>query len=407
MFAYRTLLFSAISLVFATLYIVCPPALAIKAYASESLSMTLTPPLYQVSLARGGVWSSTLRFSNDNDYPLTVEVYVQNFRATDKGGVELVPATASASSTPYELALWIAHPTKPIIIPPHATENIPFTITVPENAEPGGHYAAMLVGTPKETEGDAQDLSVSSLLSSLFLVRVAGEVFEKGSIRDFSSEKWLVGGQEALMHLQFENTGNVHIEPEGEIVITNMLGRERGRMSLNESNAFGPILPASTKVFSFLWKGESNFFDIGLYRARASLNYGENKEKTAYHSAYFFVFPRVPTLFLIGFLSALTLFVRRYVRRYVASAVRIESKKHEGVKGQVGGREKQKVTIAMLREPIRGHGRRKARQSFFAFLTVLLLCIGLMGVYIYQIIEEERAFQVSVQKSSTNTLYIE
>jgi hypothetical protein len=385
------------------IFIVFAPHFAFSAEIPlvQALSMTLTPPLYQISLAPGATWSSNLQFRNGNSYPLTVHLSVENFRAGRDSGIELFPKT-NASSSPYELALWVTQPKTVLVVQPGVTENIPFHISIPKDAEPGGHYAAMVVSTAP----DASDsmLSVSSGVSSLLLVRVAGDVLEEGSILDFSSEHFVAQSQEATFHLRFENTGNVHIEPSGDIDIENMFGKTRGRVTMNSSHAFGNILPHSTKVFSFEWKGEKNFFDIGLYHARARLVYGENKEKTAYYSTYFLVFPWLPVVSISAFLFVFLRFVRRSVRRYVASAVRIEQKKHGNISAvaQKGSIQvaNPKMTFAILRQPISGPTRAKNRQAFFLFLLIALLGMMLIADYFYQVFQTERQYQVTMSKDS-------
>jgi hypothetical protein len=236
-----------------------PPAYAAEIPQNEGagitqgrLSLSLTPPLYQLSLAPGATWSSTLQFVNHNPYDLSVFAYTQNFRATEESGVLFLPSATVPGVNAYELASWITPAGGVRTVRRGATINIPFTIKIPKNAEPGGHYAAIVVGTAPQ-QGGGGELSVGAQLSSLLLVRVIGDVLEKGIIEDFTPARPLVQTQEALLTLQFKNTGNVHVVPGGTIVITNMFGRERGRITLDEHNPFGAVLPNSSKKFSFHW----------------------------------------------------------------------------------------------------------------------------------------------------------
>ncbi len=377
------------------------PSTVFGAEEASPMTMTLTPPYFSMALGAGTEWSSLLKFSNGGLYPLTVRADVQNFRTNGGSGIEFFAPSNEIATLPYELAAWVTIPTGGIRVAAGETVQIPFTIRVPKDAEPGGHYAGIMVGS--ETGGAVQGgVGVSSALSSLLLVRVAGEAVESGFIRDFSTENFVVQSQDASFQLEFKNTGNVHIEPRGEVEITNMFGKIRGHITLQSGSSFGHILPFSTKSFMFTWKGETNYLDIGLYRARATLYYGEQGEKVAYHNTYFLVFPWLPALAMLSSLALFSWFVRRGVRRYVESAVSIEQK-NSGNKNSPNGARPEvppKVTLAMLRNPISGRNRSKSRQSFFAFLTILLLGMSLIGYYFYQVFQVERQFQVTVQKNS-------
>jgi hypothetical protein len=291
------------------------------------LSMTLTPPLYQLSLLPGATWSSTLKFTNNNPYDLVVYAFTQNFLATEESGVSLLPSGTVPGANAYELASWIAPQGGALTVKRGATITIPFTITIPQNAEPGGHYAAIIVGTTPPRGGDSE-VSVGAQLSSLLLVRVIGDVLERGTIEDFSAEHTLVQTQEGKLTLLFKNTGNVHVAPKGAIVITNMFGRERGRITIEGQNPFGNILPNSSRKFVFDWKGEQNFFDIGLYAARVSLMFGDSGTKHVYYTTHFWVLPWIPFTLLLAALALFFWFTRHFVRRSVEKALRFSVHKY-------------------------------------------------------------------------------
>jgi hypothetical protein len=78
------------------------------------------------------------------------------------------------------------------MIPAFGSKDIPFLVRVPEDAEPGGHYAAILLGNqpPKENSEMVRVLRVSSLdRLACFFSRVQGDIQERGWIREFSSSK--------------------------------------------------------------------------------------------------------------------------------------------------------------------------------------------------------------------------
>jgi len=422
LFALPILFFLASSLFFtSSLYAAetTPPLVA--GVTQGRLSMTLTPPLFQLSLLPGATWSSTLRFTNNNPYDLVITAFTQNFRATEDAGVSFSPSGTVPGANAYELATWITPQGGAITVKQGATINIPFTIAIPKNAEPGGHYAAIVVGTTPTHGGDGE-VSVGAQLSSLVLVRVIGDVLERGMIEDFASAHAIVQTQAAAFTLQFQNTGNVHVAPQGDIRITNMFGRERGRIAIDGSNPFGNVLPNSSRKFVFDWKGERNFFDIGRYTARVSLTFGDNETKHVYYTAHFFVLPWIPFCVILGSFIFFAWFVRVIGRRYVAQAILLEEERLGSARtGAV------RLTLSVLRRPLvggvldltapasvahprGGNGTHKWRSPLyrhfqdqhliFASLFVFLISFLLMLFYFYQVFQSERSYQMTVQQGS-------
>ncbi|MBI2120473.1 MAG: hypothetical protein HYT94_02505 [Parcubacteria group bacterium] len=293
----------------------------------NSFALTITPPLFQMTASPGQNWSSAIKVVNNNPYDITVYASVMNFQAQDEGGAGKFIPSNSTSDVPggYTLASWFEVSKAPIFIRAEQSVSVPFTLHVPESAEPGGHYGAILIGTEPPPKTGGSSVRVASQIASLFLVRVNGDVIEKGDIRSFSSEQSLYQEPHATFNLRFENKGNVHLLPQGDITIYNMWGKERGRISINQESDFGNVLPQSIRKFTFEWAGEPSFFDLGRYKAVATLAFGEKEKKTVYRAAAFWVIPVVPVLKITAFLIIFAWFVVWSIRRYVKKALALEA----------------------------------------------------------------------------------
>ncbi len=290
----------------------------------DSLSVTVTPPLYQLTIGPGDSWASTLKLINSNSYDVTFYAQVADMQASgEEGRSKFTPVLSSpqgSSSNSYLLAQWIRLSGEPIFIKAGSSVDLPFTITIPESAEPGGHYAAILVGTePDALHATGTMLKVSSLVSSLLFVKIKGNVVESGRIREFLTSRQLYQTPDVDFSLRFENTGNTHIQPQGDIVIYNMWGKERGHVAINQGTDFGNVLPKSIRHFDFSWSGEQDLFDIGLYSAIVGLTYGDEGKQNVSSKTYFWVVPLVPVSIGLGslllFIFCLIWFIRRYIRR--------------------------------------------------------------------------------------------
>ena len=295
-----------------------------KAHAFEKLTLTITPPLFQMAIGPGEVWRSSLKIVNTNPYDLTVYAGTMNFEAGgEEGQGRFVPILESDASS-FSLAKWIEITPDPIFIPQGKSVDIPFTVRIPPEAEAGGHYAAILVGTrPQNENQNGANILVSSQVSSLFLVRINGDVREEGYIQEFKTDRKFYEKPDIDFILRFANTGNVHLKPQGEIAIFNLWGREMGKIMINEKSDFGNVLPRSARKFIFNWQRDFNILEAGRFKAVAVISYGEDARQNVSHVVYFWVLPGKPLLVtLISFLTFVLIIIfliRRYVKRSLAS----------------------------------------------------------------------------------------
>lgn len=289
----------------------------VQAQALDGLSLSVTPTLFEMSAVPSQVWNSNVKVINNNKYPITVYAQVANFAPQgEQGEGKFIPVLTEVTEG-STLAEWIKLSNEPFIIEPEKSTVIPFVVTVPEGASPGGHFAAIMVGTkPPEIDGVIK-VATSQIVTSLFFVRVAGDVIEDGQVREFRVTKSIVDTPKADFEVRFENKGNVHVQPQGEIVITNMWGKERGIIPINLQTHFGNVLPNSIRKFEFSWQGEYSFSDIGRYKADLTLSYGDGEKKFATSRAYFYIIPFKAGLILLSSLVLLVLFVRFAIKSYV------------------------------------------------------------------------------------------
>lgn len=154
---------------------------------------------------------------------------------------------------------------------------LPIEITIPENAQPGGYYASVLISSlPAKETDQASDVTASktkiiSRLGSLFFIRVRGPVNENGQLEDFKIQgprniiyPTAPGGFEIL----FENKGTVHLVPYGLITIRNMLGKTVARLPVDAYFS----LPDSLRYREIVWTDPG--FHLGRYTATLELNRG-------------------------------------------------------------------------------------------------------------------------------------
>jgi hypothetical protein len=150
-------------------------------------------------------------------------------------------------------------------------------------------------------------------------------VVESGRIREFSTSQSLYQTPDVDFTVRFENIGNTHVHPQGEVTIYNMWGKERGQVMINnQDDDFGNVLPQSIRRFQFSWHGEQSLFDIGPYSAVVTLNYGSDGKKSVSATTYFWIVPVVPVATGLGAALFFILLIAWLIRRYIRRALQLE-----------------------------------------------------------------------------------
>lgn len=293
------------------------------ASAQNQLSLSVSPTIFDMTANPGQTWQSTVRIINANPYELTLYVDVANFIPKGETGV---PQFIPLSESPDDKSLAKFVSVQPsIVIPPEKTVEFPFTIALPPDMAPGGHFAALMVSTkPTASTSQASVVQTSQVITSLIFLRVSGDVVETSTIRSFRTTDFLLSKPEATFELRIENKGNVHVQPRGEIAIYNMWGQERGVIDVNQQTLFGNVLPNSVRKYSFTWSGEWSPTDIGRYTAVATLGYGLEKKQFMYADTAFWIIPWKFLLIIFvvvgGFISLMSWAIKLYIRRVLTLA---------------------------------------------------------------------------------------
>jgi len=308
-----------------------------------AFALTISPPFYEIGAVQGQVLKTGLKVFNETDKAGTFYFDTQNFVAK---GEEGEPYFIS-EEIKEDLASWIETPNS-IHLEPGELKQVEFTIRVPENASPGGHYAAIFLSTsPSAIEGGT--VGVAARIGTLVLLKIGGEVVEEGKLVNFE----LINGKSIFEHLpvdfliRIKNTGTVHIKPSGVIEIRNIFGIKTAEVKVNlvktpdgKEKPVGNILPQSVRKFEAKWqikdsvkepktfwqkvRFEKENFALGRYQAKLNLSYGTNNEKKITDVVYFWVFPwhliLVSFIALVLVLFLLAFIIRRYNRWIIEKA---------------------------------------------------------------------------------------
>jgi hypothetical protein len=301
-------------------------------------AMTVSPVRLELSGDPGTTVGGNFKVFNDEKETKTLYTAFENFEASGETG------SPSFKPTQEGLASWISSP-ESFEIPAGESKTVDFAITIPPNAEPGGYFAAIFVGTTPPNS-NPNELAIGSRLGTLVLFKVNGDIVEDGSLLEFASkdkQKWF-NSLPVNFYYRFQNSGADRVFPKSSLTIKNMVGRDRAVVDANPTE--GNVLPGSIRRFEVWWKSETdasvtpksqpddlsfietikyqwNNFAFGRYKANLYIDYG-TKGEVASSSFIVYVFPWqllvVEILVLILGLFLVRLIFKRYNRWIIKRA---------------------------------------------------------------------------------------
>ena len=147
---------------------------------STAHALTLTPIRLELSGDPGQTLSEHITLINERKTTETFYVSYENFEAQGETG-------DPTWYTPQDdLGTWMNSDAS-VTLAPGEQKNVPFTITIPTNAEAGGHFAGIFWGTTPQVQPGGQ-VAIGAKTGVLVLLSVSGAVSEKGGILEFTEQ---------------------------------------------------------------------------------------------------------------------------------------------------------------------------------------------------------------------------
>lgn len=284
-------------------------------FKNDAEGMTLSPPSFEMTLEPGTETAYTIRITNPTKNLVELYPSAGNFSASGEGGEPKyeIGDKAIENDSRYSIASWIGFFDPKVAILPEQVVDFRFRIKVPQNAEPGGHYGVVFLGTkPPADKEQTSQVALSTMVGSLLLVRVPGDVRESLDVDEFSAP-WFFFAPPVDFTFLLRNTGNVHARPMGDVVITDWRGHTRERLEINRMK--GSVLPDSRREFNVSWNPDTSFFwniPIGKFHANLKAVYGE-EHHTLERSIAFWIIPWWIIITLGFFVLFLIIFITFFV----------------------------------------------------------------------------------------------
>jgi len=277
----------------------------------------------------GGERTVTITIASGSSETMEIFWEVQEFVAKGESGEQEYIAPL-----PGGITEWLTIEEEQLLVLPGETKQVTLNINVPENAEPGGHYATVFF-TQKPAGFVGEGVGLVTKIGIPVLVLTYGEVVENLNLKEFkvAEDQKLFSNLPVVFESRVENVGSVHLKPAGSIKISKLFGLVDHDIAANPNGS--NVLPNSTRLIESAWtkldheeprgfwesaKHQWRNLTFGCFKAELVMNYGEDNE-TLTDSTRFYVVPwqLVSSVLavLIGFIILVTLYNRMIIKKAV------------------------------------------------------------------------------------------
>lgn len=279
-----------------------------EAVLAQSQTIAVSPLVFELSGNQGEVFENYLKVYNPSAGVMGVKMTVEDIAPSGEEGLVIVEPAETES---FSLARWIKTEPEEFDLEPGKEMMVKFTLTVPENAEPGGHYGTVVAGIKAISGPGVTGAAIIQRIGALVLLTVPGEMEENLAVKEFSAPKYSEYGPIPFT-VKFENKGTVHTKPAGVITIADWRGKKIADINISSRN----VLPTAVRKFDASF--DKKWLFGGKYTATLTGSYGSSNILLTPSVITFWVFP-----WKIGLLGLFVIFLFVLTRRRWLAAFRI------------------------------------------------------------------------------------
>ena len=269
--------------------------------SGDAERITMSPSSTTLKLDAGASATGTMKVINDGDVAYSFSVYARPYGVTN----EAYEPDFTSQKINTEVYKWVQFEKTKYQINPGETVEVGYTISVPSDAAPGGHYGVLFAETDErgmEGTGVARKKRVGNLL----YVTVNGTHIVKGTFKEFILPSWQTSAP-MITSARIENTGNVDFRAKVNTTAKDLFGRTKYTY-----NGDPIVLPNTIRLADMKWEAAPNF---GIFKVEQSVEFLDQKHE---NSGYVLLAPKwAPVVVLLLILAGVAYAVlqRRSNRR--------------------------------------------------------------------------------------------
>lgn len=211
-------------------------ALATPSYAADNGRWSVYPvasqiaarPYFYLSADPGQTIQDKVVVANKTGQPLTFRLYAADAYNTARDGGF---AVRTSKERMRGVGAWAKPAKSRVTVPAHKTVTVPFTLRVPQGAEPGDHPGALVALDEHVDKGDGSlALGVQRAVGARVYLRVSGPTLPALAVEHVhvTHHQPLVpglGDSGATISYTLHNTGNVTLDPKVTLKAEGLFGR--------------------------------------------------------------------------------------------------------------------------------------------------------------------------------------
>lgn len=239
----------------------------VPARAIEGESIVLSPASNRIQVDAGETLKDTFKVINDGTQAYDFVVYASPYSVADK----TYTPNYDEKKPNADLYTWVTFDKREFTLNPGETVDVPYTIDMPSDAAPGGHYSVLFAET-QVAEEDSGQIARKKRVGAIVYATVSGDYITAGK-QVSANIDWLQLGGPVTATVTVENTGNTDFTMTEYIQIKNVLGSKVYEQS-NEK----VMLPKTTRDMQLSWKSGPI---MGIYNVKVETKILDKIETTS------------------------------------------------------------------------------------------------------------------------------
>ncbi len=348
-----------------------------SAQTSNQIKLMIAPEIFELQLEKGEQYNNKIKIYNKGEAAIPLEAIASNFDAEEFSGTAMFYDSLSDANNEQDDILfnprkWMEIKNPNFILDAQETENIKFSISIPENAENGGYYTVIFF-EPKildvnNSYQEKSGVSIVPKIGTLFLISVGKRekpvdtsfltvskfnIPEKFHLKTLENSIIKITGListayaetiksfsivetgQLRFNLNIKNNDAYHIKPFGKLAILSNNGKIIGETEIRKTTIlpgktreipvdFIPEIPVIVQKLPSPLSGfiSKNLF-FGKYRSQLTLNI---ENTTTKEEIEFWIFPWKIFLTIV-FVLAVLILTRKRIKIAIKALI---GKKQEG-----------------------------------------------------------------------------
>jgi len=230
----------------------------------------MSPTSKHYDLKAGGTRRDELTIVNDGETDYAFRVYAAPYSVQD----ENYEPDFSTMRQNTDIESWIDFEKRSYFVRAGETVTVKYTVAVPENATPGGHYGVLFAETQPTGVPTATSVERKKRVGAIVYATVDGEYQVGGKMVEFDLPGLqFISPLKAMMLV--ENTGNADFAVNTRMLVTDLFGNKKYEVTKTYQ-----VLPASQRKITMDWPQSPSF---GLFKVTASAEFlGQDTVKEKY-----------------------------------------------------------------------------------------------------------------------------